>query len=36
MSKKSGYQYCGGQDHSWSPNRRDFMFTGALVNLTPR
>ena len=30
MSKKSGYQYCGGQDHSWSPNRRDFMFTGAL------
>jgi hypothetical protein len=30
MSKKSGYQYFVGQDHSWSPNRRDFMFTGAL------
>ena len=25
MSKKRGYQYCGGADHSWNPNRRDFV-----------
>ena len=30
MSKKRGYQWCGGADHSGNPNRRDFLFTGAL------
>ena len=30
MSKKRGYQWCGGADHSWNPNRRDFLFSGAL------
>ena len=30
MSTKHGYQWCGGEDHSWNPNRRDFLSVGAL------
>ena len=30
MNNKRGYQWCGGADHSGNPNRRDFLFTGAL------
>ena len=33
MSKKSGYQFCGGNDHAFNPNRRDFLSVGALGGL---
>ena len=33
MSKKSGYQFCGGSDHAFNPNRRDFLSVGALGGL---
>ena len=33
MNKKSGYQFCGGSDHAFNPNRRDFLSVGALGGL---
>lgn len=30
MSKIKREQWCGGSDHVWNPNRRDFLFVGAL------
>lgn len=30
MSKIKREQWCGGSDHAWNPNRRDFLFVGAL------
>ena len=33
MSKKTGYQFCGGNDHATNPNRRDFLSVGAMGGL---
>ena len=33
MKKQSGYQFCGGKDHAFNPNRRDFLSVGALGGL---
>jgi hypothetical protein len=30
MSNNSSSNWCGGADHAWRPNRRDFLFVGAL------
>ena len=34
MKKQSGYQFCGGKDHAFNPNRRDFLSVGALGGLS--
>ena len=33
MSKKTGYQFCGGNDHATNPNRRDSLSVGAMGGL---
>ena len=33
MSKQSAFQWCGGTDHAGNPNRRDFLYVGALGGL---
>ena len=34
MKRQSGYQFCGGKDHAFNPNRRDFLSVGALGGLS--
>ncbi len=29
----SSCNYCGGSDHAWRPNRREFLFVGLLGSL---
>ena len=33
MSKQTRSSWCGGSDHVWNPNRRDFLFVGAVGTL---
>lgn len=33
MSKPYVPSWCGGADHQWRPNRRDFLFTGVIGTL---
>ncbi|MSR66289.1 MAG: DUF1501 domain-containing protein [Pedosphaera sp.] len=30
MANKNEFNWCGGKDHLWNPNRRDFLFAGTL------
>ena len=34
MNQNTPYSWCGGADHAWNPNRRDFLMVGAIGGLS--